>query len=231
MELSNNVWKQAKVIDNNAPKPIITESLIELVAESDDQTVQAINAANQELRQQIMTKAQEAAEALKSQAFTEGQAAGYEDGYQEGKLAGDQMAQQISFEAEQNYAAAQAEIATYLRDKEAEIVAFAVEMAGEIVKKQITLDETTIGTILAPILMNLAQPDQLVTVTANPVHHDILAAKLDDKKNEIPNFHYLIIDNMQFELTDLKVETSDTLVVFDLETELKNLLKQLQKVG
>lgn len=231
MEWSNNVWKQATVIDNNAPKPIITDNLVPLAAPSEDDNMQVFNAENQALRQQIMTDAQQAAEALKAQAFAEGQAAGYEVGYNEGKAVGDQMAQQISMEAEQNYAAAQADIATYLHDKEAEIVAFAVAMAGQIVKKQIDLDETTIGNIIAPTLLQLGQPDQLITVTANPAHREVLTAKLEAKKAEIPNLHYLLLDDMQYELTALKVETSDTLVVFDLETELKNLLVELQKVG
>lgn len=230
MELSNNVWKQAKVVDNNAAKPIITENLTQLADESTPAQVQAMHASQQVLRQQIMTDAQNAAAVLKEEAFNDGQAAGYEAGYAEGLAAGQQMAQQISMEAEQNYAAAQAEVATYLQTKKAEIVAMAVAMAGQIVKKQITLDEDTISTVIEPILLQLAQPDQLVTVTANPVHHAVLAAKLTTKKNDIPNFHYLLLDDMQAELTDLKVETSDTLVVFDLEAELKNLLKHLQEV-
>lgn len=232
MPLSNNLWKQAKVIENPLAKEIVTTTIKEQETEEplvNNQYMAEAEMALQPYREQLMADAKIAAEALKDRAYAEGKAQGYDDGYAEGKAVGDQMAHQISMEATQNFATAQAEIGSYVIAKQNELVTLAVEMASAIVKTKIELEPETLATVITPMLQKLAEPDQLLTVTANPACREILQAKLESKKAEINNFRYLILDDMQLAATDLKVETSDSLIVFNLENELQELLQQLQQ--
>lgn len=234
-QLSSNLWKQAKVFENESPKEIITKEIKHQV-ENDV----LFNSENQldnhdfdfeKYHQDLMAQANEQADSLKKQAFNQGKKEGYDAGYLEGKAIGDQIANEINLEATQNLKTAKQTVDDYLDDKKDEIIALAVEMAKTIVKHEIDNNPETIQDILKPILQKLSTTDQLLTITTNPAHRDQLVIKLEERKQEIPNLRYLILDDMQMQLGDLKLETSDSLMVFNLEDELNRFLQKLQEVN
>lgn len=233
MQESNNLWKATKVIENAQAKPIMTIIPTEPLVESDyDKLTKLaeIERATEPYRQQLITEAQIEAKIIKEKAQQEGANLGYEAGYAEGKLVGDQMANQINAEAQTNFLQTQTEIASYVKDKQDEIISIAVSMASALINKKLELEPTIINAVIEPMLQKLIEPDILITITANPNHHQHLVELLNVKKNEIPSLRFIILDDMQMALVDVKVETRDTVMQIDMQKELAEFLEVLQKV-
>lgn len=232
MHGSSNLWKPEKIIEIKEAKPIMTDTVNVMTTTSDEYqlSVTQVQHEVEPLRQELLAKANEEANAIRDQAQAAGAKQGYEAGYAEGKNIGDQIAMQLKAEAQNNLMWTQNEIADYVHTKQDEVLEIAVSIASAMIKKQLSLDKTIIESIAEPMLQKLIEPDILITVTVNPTHHEQMVAVLEQKKAEVKSLRFLILDDMQMELSDIKVETQDTVMQVNLQQELQETLLQLQKV-
>lgn len=229
---SSNLWKPEKIIENKNAKPIMTDTLKAMPVPDDISKldVTEVEHAVEPLRQELLAKAHDEAKLIKEQAQEEGAKLGYDAGYAEGKNIGDQVGMQLKTEGQNNLSRVQNEINEYVHDKQNEILEIALSIASAMIKKQLSLDPTIIETISEPMLQKLIEPDILITVTVNPTHREQMTTILKQKKAEVTSLRFLVLDDMQMELSDIKVETQDTVIQANMQQELKEILAQLQKV-
>lgn len=196
----------------------------------------------EQLKQKILQSAHEEAEEIKKQvhekayakAYEKGQTEGFEEGrnqgFQQGMAESAERAQQLLQQAKNDAKEILASIAVYRKEKQEEVVAFGIEIAQNLINQRFETDTAALMDFLRPVLLRFEKPDQFLTLRIHPDHKAQLTELLEEKKEELINFRYLILVDSEMPKSDFTIESDETFVSFDLTEEIKLFLKQLQEI-
>ncbi|MCP9312877.1 FliH/SctL family protein [Liquorilactobacillus satsumensis] len=236
MQLSNNsLVKQTTTTAGEKRKIVVTKAVSHVHSSpiavdelSPDNPAYKLRQKDFEtLRQKVIATAQAEAAKIKEKAYQAGEQEGYAKGYQDGKLQGELLATKLEQEAQQNLANSILTAKKYISAKKNEIVAFAVEMAEAIVQHRLDEKPAEILSLLEPILFKLEKPDQIITIRAHEKYHELLAAKMEEKKKEFLNLRYIILNDKQMSPYEVTVESNESFETLVLQEELHKFLVRL----
>lgn len=196
----------------------LKEKMIAGAKEESERLIQVAQAESEKIR-----------ETAYQEAFEQGEKVGTKTGYQTGMEHAAVIARDLIQNAQENAETFLEESQQYVQDKKEEWTAYSLLMAEALIKKQFELDETTILSVLEPLWLEIEQPDQLLIIRTHPQHVSILKEKMEEKKNEMLHFRYVILKEKDYSLYQVELESDAMLLTFDLKEELEKFLNQLKK--
>lgn len=180
-----------------------------------------------QLKEEMLATAEQEAEKLKQTAYETGLQAGKTAGYAAAKKEGQEQMAVLVQQAKENVWHSVTEAEHYSQEKQTEFSQFAVKLAEVLLKTQLELQPEKITTLLAPLLFELEQPDQVILVWAHSQYHAALTQKLTQIKQEVPDFRFIIFDDDSLANLQLKVESNEKVIQIDLHRELQKFLQEL----
>ena len=199
------------------------------LAKIEEQKFQILQAAMQEA-EQIKQKAYEEGYQLGEMAGSQqGYQAGYNDGYQKGYQEAKEETEALLQEAKDSFHAAIKTSQQFIQEKEQTLIEASVQMTELLIEQSLKIDPATILSIINPVLIDLEQPDQLVSIRCHADYVPLLSERLEKMKKEILNFRYVVLKDMSMSPTELIIESENQRIELDVRQELEALLAKIKE--
>ena len=226
--------QQVPIITKQPPAHSADDSSVELLSTAELSQLavakQKQEQAIDQTRSKILAEAKAQALAIKQQAQQEGQQAGYQLGLAQGKVAGQQQAAALIEQAKLNLQQAITTANQFQSEQQSRIEAWGIAIAEKILHQQLDLHPEEVQALIQPILLKIAQPQELVIVKAHSRYHDVLTTYLTRQQQELPQLHFLVMDDDQLGAQKLILESDEALVTCDVHEELEKLKHALSEV-
>lgn len=159
------------------------------------------------------------------QGYQTGYNEGYQKGYQEAKIETDNLLLQ----AKDSYQTALESSKQYIKEKEQQLIEASVQMTELLIEQSLKMDPEVVLSIVNPILVDLEQPDQLVTIRCHMNYVPLFTERLEKMKQEILNFRYVVLKDASMSPTELIVESENQRIELDVKQELQALLAKIKE--
>lgn len=205
----------------------------EIFSEESNQKEEILQQA-EEKAAAILKEAQKEAEALKSEAqtlgFEQGEKSGYEQGLQAGFNEGVKQAEATYEEKEQHLIEmmqqANEQMNNIQKDVKEKLLSLSIQMAEKIIHKQIDASDAGVLDIAKPYFFQLDKNEELVILTVHPEALEKVNENIHKVEALTPESRIVVLSNPQLETNGLIVETSKSVVDFQIKKQLENMLKE-----
>ncbi|WP_312542372.1 hypothetical protein [Enterococcus sp.] len=185
------------------------------------------------LKEQIINDAKAQATQIREEAqqagYSAGQEAGYQQGYQEGLAAAQADAAALLSQAEEAVKAATAEVNLFRQEKQQDMVQYGVSIAEALIEQRFTENQEAYLGFAESVLRQFEQPDIFITVRCGTTHVEALRELLDNKKETIARFRYVLLPDAQMAPFDFHVESDHAFAVFELDKEISRFRQKVME--
>lgn len=233
-------WVINTAYDYNTEEEQVTDFYTEEAAEeieaAQKKSEALIQSAIQE-RDAMLQQAQDDIERLKQdvrmQAYEEGFKEGHDTGYSEGMAKGTKEATDthadLMNQARQSITDAQLDIEAYIKEKKDSLLSLSVHMAEKIVHEQLDLSPEGILELVHPILIQLDQKEDYVSLTVHPSQRQFVRDRLPFLEKSYPGVRFSILQDETVLPLGCIVESAHKVVNLQVKEQLEAMIHEMKE--
>lgn len=172
-------------------------------------------------------------EQVKKEAYQEGYQAGYETGLQEGKAEGLQIAEienaGLIQEARNTITEAQLDIEAYIEEKKESLLDLSIHMAEKIVQDQLDSSSEGLLELVHPILHQLDQKEDYVSLTVHPSQRAFVKGKLPELEKNYTDVRFVVLQDAKVNPLGCIVESAHKVIDLQVRKQLEAMVEEMKE--
>ena len=199
-----------------------SEAIIQSAIEEREALLKEAHADIEQMKQDVRMQAYE-------KGFKEGYDTGFSEGMATGQKEATEMHADLMKQARQSITDAQLDIEAYVKEKKDSLLSLSVHMAEKIVHEQLDLSPEGILELVRPILIQLDQKEDYVSLTVHPSKRQFVRDRLPFLEKSYPGVRFSILQDETVLALGCIVESAHKVVNLQVKEQLEAMIHEMKE--